>query len=180
KDESFRCQRCFLIRDPKIDAASGYKSTSSLPIDLQQLRLLSLAPNLDFYQPVALTTLTFEMSPSIPDATYKSMVSKSRQSLDRLFADMPRRQPFDVMAVRLWARGFLTALVSRRCNCRCLDIDKKHVFNFVGSLSQPLGRCRGSRRQPDGSRCLLLGREVCRRLVARMGGRVDAQFCGKD
>ena len=124
KDESFRCQRCFLIRDPKIDAASGYKSTSSLPIDLQQLRLLSLAPNLDFYQPVALTTLTFEMSPSISDATYKSMVSKSRQSLDRLFADMPRRQPFDVMAVRLWARGFLSALVSRRCNCRCLNIDK--------------------------------------------------------
>ncbi|KIM81309.1 hypothetical protein PILCRDRAFT_8969 [Piloderma croceum F 1598] len=54
------------------------------------------------------------MSPSISDATYKSMVSKSRQSLVRLFADMPRQQPFDVMAVRLWAHGFLSALEAYR------------------------------------------------------------------
>ncbi|KIM90133.1 hypothetical protein PILCRDRAFT_1502 [Piloderma croceum F 1598] len=54
------------------------------------------------------------MSPSISDATYKSMVSKSRQSLVRLFADMPRQQLFDVMAVRLWARGFLSALEAYR------------------------------------------------------------------
>ena len=33
---------------------------------------------------------------------------------NRMFADMPRTPPFDVMAVRMWARGFLTSLVSRR------------------------------------------------------------------
>ena len=52
------------------------------------------------------------MSPSITDAAYKSMVASCRQALDSMFADMPRTPPFDVMAVRMWARGFLTSLVS--------------------------------------------------------------------
>ncbi|KIM71669.1 hypothetical protein PILCRDRAFT_16841, partial [Piloderma croceum F 1598] len=134
-DKSCRCQRCSLIRDPKIDAASGYKSTSSLPIDLQQLRLLLLASNLDFYQLAVLTTLTFAMSPSISDATYKSMVSKSRQSLFRLFADMPRQQPFNVMAVRLWARGFLSALEAyRNLLGDAEDLDVNRMVRDTSSL----------------------------------------------
>jgi hypothetical protein len=54
------------------------------------------------------------MSPSITDAAYKSMVASCRQALERMFSDKPSTPPFEVKAVRMWARGFLTSLVRYR------------------------------------------------------------------
>ena len=82
------------------------------------------------------------MSPSISDAAYKSMVANCRQALDRMFADMPRTPPFDVMAVRMWARGFLTSLVSRRPRRRsiCCRLIIKYIPRMLIATLRAMSR----------------------------------------
>ena len=52
------------------------------------------------------------MSPTISEAAFRSMVDSSKNALVCVFADMPAGDPIDVMAVRMWARGFIAILVS--------------------------------------------------------------------
>jgi hypothetical protein len=79
------------------------------------------------------------MSPSISDAAYRTMVTNARRSLVGMFSQMPRGTPIDVSAVRMWAHGFISALVSQRYRCRCVDVVLICVVILQGSYRSLVG-----------------------------------------
>ena len=74
------------------------------------------------------------MSPSISTKTYNKIIASSHKALDATFSDMPTRNPIDVHAVWMWARGFIQALVSNFAH-RLIHLYRlKLIFSTTGIL----------------------------------------------
>ena len=79
------------------------------------------------------------MSPSISDAAYRTMVYNARKSLVSMFSQMLRGTPIDVSAMRMWAHGFVSALVSLRSPYRCIDVLLTCMVILQGSYRSLVG-----------------------------------------